>query len=216
MRVQYDQQLQMLNRAMITMGSLCESAIAKSSQALLLGDLALADQATEISAEISQKEREIENMCLKLLLQQQPVARDLRVVSSALKMVTDMERIGHQSADIAEIIRVAKLSPQEETQDIHDMAQATIQMVTNAIDAFVHQDVAGAKAVMAYDDVVDGYFDKIKKNIIRHLQNPELEAEYAVDLLMIAKYFERIGDHAVNIAGWVCFSISGSREEWEG
>lgn len=212
MRNKFDQQLLDLNKSMITMGSLCESAIAQSSKALLRGDMSLARQVHDLSAQIDQKEREIESMCLKLLLRQQPVARDLRVVSSALKMVTDMERVGHQSADIAEIIQVAKLEPREDTVDIHDMAQATIKMVTDSIDAFVRQDVELARSVIDYDDVVDGYFDRIKHNGIQRLRDPELEAEYVVDLLMIAKYFERIGDHAVNIAKWVLFSITGKRE----
>lgn len=213
MRNKFDQQLLQLNKSMITMGSLCENAIAQSAKALLEGDMVLAQQVQELSARIEQKEREIESMCLKLLLRQQPVAKDLRVVSSALKMVTDMERVGHQSADIVEIIQVAKLDPKEDMADIHDMSQATIKMVTDAIDAFVRQDVELAKAVIAYDDVVDGYFDKVKRDLIQRLRDPELEAEYAMDLMMIAKYFERIGDHAVNIAKWVLFSITGKRDE---
>lgn len=213
MRSKFDQQLMQLNKAMITMGALCENAIGLSSKALLQGDLNLARQVPELSSQIDQKEREIEGMCLKLLLQQQPVARDLRVISSALKMVTDMERVGHQSADIAEILLVANLTPREDAVDIHDMAQETIKMVTDAISAFVRQDVTLARQVIAYDDVVDGYFDRVKKNLIQRLRDPALEAEYAMDLLMIAKYFERIGDHAVNIAQWVLFSITGSREE---
>lgn len=212
MRGKFDQQLFQLNKELITMGSLCESAIAMSAKALLEGDREKAEQVPELSGQIDQKERQIEGLCMKLLLQQQPVARDLRVISSALKMVTDMERIGHQSADIAEIILVARLQAWEDAQDIHDMALSTIKMVTDAIDAFVRQDVALAHAVVDYDDVVDGYFDKVKENLIRRLRAPEMEAEYAMDLLMIAKYFERIGDHAVNIAGWVQFSITGSKE----
>lgn len=212
MRSKFDQQLIKLNKEMITMGSLCENAIAMSAKALLEGDWDMARKVEELSAQIDQKEREIETLCLKLLLQQQPVAKDLRVVSSALKMVTDMERVGHQSADIAEIILVARLEAKEETRDIHDMALSTIKMVTDAIEAFVRQDVELAHAVIAYDDVVDGYFNKVKENLIQRLRSPEMEAEYAMDLLMIAKYFERIGDHAVNIAGWVQFSITGSKE----
>ena len=212
MRSKFDQQLIKLNKEMITMGSLCENAIAMSAKALLEGDWDMARKVEELSAQFDQKEREIETLCLKLLLQHQPVAKDLRVVSSALKMVTDMERVGHQSADIAEIILVARLEAKEETQDIHDMSLATIKMVTDAIEAFVRQDVELAHAVIAYDDVVDGYFNKVKENLIQRLRSPEMEAEYAMDLLMIAKYFERIGDHAVNIAGWVQFSITGSKE----
>ena len=213
MRNRYDQQLHLLKKEMISIGALCETAIARSAQALLTGDWALAGQVTELSGEISAKEREIEGMCLKILLQQQPVARDLRMVSSALKMVTDMERIGHQSADIADIIQVAKLKPREDIRDLSDMAQAAISMVTEAIDAFVGQDEKKAREVVAYDDVVDDYFSRIRKKFILSIRDPQHDAEYAMDLLMIAKYFERIGDHAVNIAGWVIFSITGSREE---
>ena len=213
MRNRYDQQLHLLKKEMISIGALCETAIARSAQALLTGDWALAGQVTELSGEISAKEREIEGMCLKILLQQQPVARDLRMVSSALKMVTDMERIGHQSADIADIIQVAKLKPREDIRDLSVMARAAIFMVTEAIDAFVGQDEKKAREVAAYDDVVDDYFSSIRKKLILSIRDPQHDAEYAMDLLMIAKYFERIGDHAVNIAGWVIFSITGSREE---
>ena len=213
MRSKFDQQLLQLNREMITMGSLCETAIAASAKALMEGDITIAASVPEIAAQIAEKEREIETMCLKLLLQQQPVARDLRVISSALKMVTDMERVGHQSADIAEIITMAHITASRDTLNIHDMALATIKMVTQSIDAFVRKDVSIARSVIAYDDVVDRYFDEIKATLIRLFSQPETDGEYALDLLMIAKYFERIGDHAVNIAKWVLFSITGSREE---
>ena len=202
----------MTQRELITMGSYCERAIGTATKALLQGDRVMAGTVAEVAAQIDEKEREIEGMCLKLLLQQQPVARDLRVVSSALKMVTDMDRIGHQSADIAEIVTMANISAGHDTLSIHDMADATIKMVTDSIDAFVRKDVEIARAVIDYDDVVDGYFDKIKASLIRQFSQPETDGEYAMDLLMIAKYFERIGDHAVNIAQWVLFSITGSRE----
>lgn len=211
MRSKFDEQLMSLNRELITMGSLCETAIATSAKALLQGDIPMAGKVPEIADQIEQKERDIEGMCLKLLLQQQPVARDLRVVSSALKMITDMERIGHQSADIAEIVTMANISASDETLNIHDMAVATIKMVTDSIDAFVRKDIKIAKAVVDYDDVVDGYFDEVKATLIRKFSQPEADGEYALDLLMIAKYFERIGDHAVNVAKWVQFSITGSR-----
>ena len=201
----------MTQRELITMGSYCERAIGTATKALLQGDRVMAGTVAEVAAQIDEKEREIEGMCLKLLLQQ-PVARDLRVVSSALKMVTDMERIGHQSADIAEIVTMANISAGHDTLSIHDMADATIKMVTDSIDAFARKDVEIARAVIDYDDVVDGYFDKIKASLIRQFSQPETDGEYAMDLLMIAKYFERIGDHAVNIAQWVLFSITGSRE----
>ena len=213
MRSKFDEQLDTLNRELITMGALCENAIAKSAKALTERDVSLAGTVPDLSAQIDQKERQIEGLCLKLLLQQQqPVATDLRVISAALKMVTDMERIGDNSGDIAEIITVANLSPADEAEDISAMARAVIKMVTDSVDAFVAQDVAAAQAVIAYDDVVDGYFSKVKKLLIQRVRSAETDAEQALDLLMIGKYLERIGDHAVNIAKWVVFSITGDRE----
>ena len=212
MRSKFDEQLSTLNRELITMGALCENAIAKSAKALAERDLALARSVPDLSVQIDEKERQIEGLCLKLLLQQQPVATDLRVISAALKMVTDMERIGDNSGDIAEIITVANLSPADEAEDISAMARAVIKMVTDSVDAFVAQDVAAAQAVIAYDDVVDGYFSKVKRLLIQRVRSAETDAEQALDLLMIVKYLERIGDHAVNIAKWVVFSITGDRE----
>ena len=212
MRSKFDEQLDTLNRELITMGALCENAIAKSAKALTERDVSLAGTVPDLSAQIDQKERQIEGLCLKLLLQQQPVATDLRVISAALKMVTDMERIGDNSGDIAEIITVAELTAADETEDISAMARAVIKMVTDSVDAFVAQDVAAAQAVIAYDDVVDGYFTKVKKLLIQRVRSAETDAEQALDLLMIVKYLERIGDHAVNIAKWVVFSITGDRE----
>lgn len=213
MRSKYDEQLELLNKELITMGALCENAIANSAKALVDRDMAMAEAVRELAVRIDYKEREIEAMCMKLLLQQQPVATDLRVVSSALKMVTDMERVGKQSADIAEIITMEYIKATDNTQDIYDMSVAVIRMVTDSIDAFVKKDVGIAKAVIAYDDVVDGFFNKVKKLLIDSFGKPETDSECAIDLLMIAKYLERIGDHAVNIANWVIFSITGSREE---
>ena len=212
MRSKFDEQLSTLNRELITMGALCENAIAKSAKALAERDLALARSVPDLSVQIDEKERQIEGLCLKLLLQQQPVATDLRVISAALKMVTDMERIGDNSGDIAEIITVAELTAADETEDISSMARAVIKMVTDSLDAFVAQDVAAAQAVIAYDDVVDGYFSKVKRLLIQRVRSAETDAEQALDLLMIVKYLERIGDHAVNIAKWVVFSITGDRE----
>ena len=212
MRARYDEQLSLLNRELITMGALCENAIANSAKALVDGNLSMAESVPELAARIDEKEREIEAMCLKLLLQQQPVATDLRMISSALKMITDMERIGKQSADIAEIVTLANIKETDDTGDIHDMAVAAIKMVTDSIDAFVKRDAALAREVIDYDDVVDGFFNKIKRMIIVHFSSPDSDSEYAIDLLMIAKYLERIGDHAVNIATWVLFSITGNKE----
>ncbi len=211
MRSKFDEQLLQLNTEIIKLGALCENIIAMSAKALLEGDESLAAEVTELSGKIERKERDIEEMCLRLLLQQQPVAGDLRVISSALKMVTDMERIGHQSADIADILTSAHISPPDDSLPIHDMAQAAIKMVTGSVDAFVKKDVAAAREVISYDDVVDAGFDRVKNALIEMFSKPETDGEYAIDLLMIAKYFERIGDHAVNIAGWVLFSITGDR-----
>ena len=212
MRLRFDEQLSRLNKELITMGALCEKAIADSAKALVDGELHMAEAVPELAARIDQKEREIESMCLKLLLQQQPVATDLRVISSALKMITDMERIGKQSADIAEIVTMANIKNTDDTDDIHNMAIAASKMVTDSIDAFVKKDADAAKAVIDYDDVVDGFFDKIKRMIVVYFSKPDADSEYAIDLLMIAKYLERIGDHAVNIANWVLFSITGIKE----
>lgn len=212
MRLQFDEQLDLLNRELITMGALCENAIALSAKALVEGTPALAGDVCDLSAQIDNKEREIESMCLKLLLQRQPVAKDLRVVSSALKMVTDMARIGDQSADIAEIIRLANIRATEDMQIIQDMSIAVIKMVTDSIDAFVKKDGQMARAVIDYDDVVDDFFNQVKKILADLFSQPEADGEYAIDLLMIAKYFERIGDHAVNVAKWVLFSLTGKKE----
>ncbi len=212
MRSKFDEQLELLHRELIEMGALCENAIAMAAKALAEGNTRIAVKVPELSAEIDQKERDIEAMCMKLLLQQQPVAKDLRVISSALKMVTDMERIGDNSGDIAEIVTMANISASDNTAHIQDMARATIKMVTDSIDAFVKRDVNLAKEVVAYDDVVDGYFDEIKTNLIARLGNPKADGEKVLDLLMIAKYFERMGDHAAEIAKWVLFSITGNKE----
>lgn len=212
MRLQFDEQLDLLNRELITMGALCENAIALSAKALVEGTPALAGDVCDLSAQIDNKEREIESMCLKLLLQRQPVAKDLRMVSSALKMVTDMARIGDQSADIAEIIRLANIRATDDMQIIHDMSLAVIKMVTDSIDAFVKKDGLMARAVIEYDDVVDAFFNQVKQILVDLFSQPEADGEYAIDLLLIAKYFERIGDHAVNVARWVLFSLTGKKE----
>jgi phosphate transport system protein len=211
MRNKFDEQLELLHSELITMGKLCESAILRASQALLEGNLSLASKAISTEDEINEKEREIERLCLKLLLQQQPVAKDLRQISSALKMITDMERIGDQAADICEIIQVAKFQHiSHSIQHIEDMAKATIKMVCESIEAFVRKDEKLVDAVIQYDDVVDELFDKVREEIISMIYEDRNNGEQALDLLMIAKYFERIGDHAVNIAEWVDFSITGT------
>lgn len=212
MRSKFDEQLELLHKELIEMGALCENAIAKAAKALAEGNIKIADKVPELSAEIDRKERDIETMCMKLLLQQQPVAKDLRTISSALKMVTDMERIGDNSGDIAEIVTMANISASDNTDHIQNMAIATIKMVTDSIDAFVKRDVALANAVIAYDDVVDGFFDEIKADLIKQFGSPESNGEKVLDLLMIAKYFERMGDHAAEIAKWVLFSITGNKK----
>lgn len=209
MRNRFNEQLALLNRELINMGALCEEVIAMASKALTQGDAALAQKVAPLEGEIEQIERTIEAMCLKLLLQQQPVARDLRQISAALKMITDMGRIGCQAEDICEIMVYLNGRTGGDCAPISEMAQATIKMVTKSVDAFVKRDMALAKSVIAYDDVVDALFDKVKTSLISMIAKNPQDGEYALDLLMIAKYFERIGDHAVNIAQWVLFSVTG-------
>lgn len=209
MRSRFDEQLMLLNKKMIEMGAECENIISLAVNALLEGDVSGAKRAKEQGHSIDQLEREIESVCLKLLLQQQPVAKDLRVISAALKMITDMERIGDQAEDIAEIIGFLNGRTGQECHDIRLMAEATIKMVTDSIDAYVKQDLELAKSVSDYDDVVDDAFYRVKQTLIKMITENTADGEYALDLLMIAKYFERIGDHAVNIAEWVEFSVTG-------
>lgn len=209
MRSQFDKQLEQLNTKMIEMGAECENIIALSAKALLDVDTQKALMAKNQGHKIDQMEREIESICLKLLLQQQPVAKDLRIVSAALKMITDMERIGDQAEDIAEIIITLNGRTGEECHGIRKMAEATIKMVTDSIDAYVRKDLKLSKSIRAYDDVVDKDFAEIKHTLIKMIAENTADGEYALDLLMIAKYFERIGDHAVNIAEWVEFSVTG-------
>ena len=213
MRERFEQQLQLLNQALTKMGSLCEQIITLAAQALTDWDENLAKKVAEVDSEIDKMERSIEGTCLRLLLQQQPVATDLRVISAALKMITDMERIGDQAEDIAEIITFLKGRAAAESVQIREMARETITMVTGSVDAYVRQDLELAQAVLNHDDIVDAYFDRVKKNLIDMIaKNPE-DGEFALDLLMIAKYFERIGDHATNIAEWVVFSVTGVHKD---
>ena len=212
MRSRFDMQLEQLKLEMTSMGMLCENAIAKASHALLNCDVKAAGELPELLNQVTQKERDIEAICLLLLLQQQPVARDLRTVSAALKMVTDAQRIGTQSGDIAEIVAMGYIREIPEGLPIREMATAVIHMVTDSIDSFVKQDGKLSRNVIEYDDVVDDYFNSIKHSLVQRLKTQEGSSEAMVDLLMIAKYFERIGDHAVNIAKWVLFSLTGSLE----
>ena len=210
MRNRFDRQMEELHTALIEMGALCEHVIGESFQALMSGDMEAASKIIGQDAAIDLKEREIETLCLKLLLQQQPVASDLRKVSAALKMITDMERIGDQASDIAEIVRTAgDLRAPAQTVQIGEMAQAASKMVTASIDAYVKQDLAIAQQVIADDDDVDRLFDLIRDELAHGIGKGVASVEQTMDILMIAKYFERIGDHATNIAEWVEFSITG-------
>lgn len=208
MRDRFNEQLEQLNVELIKMGALCEEAISAATKALLDGDDALRESAAAAEREIDQKERDIENLCMKLLLQQQPVARDLRTISSALKMISDMERIGDQAADIAEITRDIADNSIKDLVPIGDMARATIKMVTDSVDSFVRKDLGLAEAVISSDDVVDDLFLQVREELIRRIGMGD-SGEVCIDLLMIAKYLERIGDHAVNIAEWVEYSLTG-------
>lgn len=219
MRIRFEEQLRRLNVELITMGALCEDAISAAIKGLLADDEPLLQKVFAADHDIDRKERDIESLCMRLLLQQQPVARDLRVISSALKMISDMERIGDQAADIAEITKYIQNHRNEHLKSrlhIHAMAAAAVKMVTDSIDSFVKKDLALARSIMAYDDVVDKLFDEVKQELIELISEKSADGELCVDFLMIAKYLERIGDHAVNIAEWVEFSITGRHlsEEW--
>lgn len=215
MRNRFDEQLELLNVELIRMGALCEDVISYASRTLM-GEGDFSKDVYKTDREIDQKERDIENLCMRLLLQQQPVARDLRQVSSALKMISDMERIGDQASDIVEICEYIGDLEAESRLHIRDMAAATMKMVTESIDSYVKKDLNIAKDVIAYDDVVDELFDKVKQELIGMLGQGDVDknkGEFCIDMLMIAKYFERIGDHATNIAEWVEFSITGAHAE---
>ncbi len=210
MRNRFDRQLEELNNGLIHMGSLIEQAIEAAVDGLVQRDVEKAEKAMEYEEEINHAEREIESLCLKLLLQQQPVASDLRLISAALKMITDMERIGDHATDISELTMfLAKQPHRINMGHIQQMAKETIVMVIQSLEAFVNKDMEQAKAVIARDDVVDDLFFTVKKEILVLLRENVEYGEQAEDLLMAAKYLERIGDHAVNIAEWVIFSITG-------
>lgn len=208
MRNRFDEQLEQLHVEMIQMGALCEDAISAAAEALLKGDSALAETAQEAEREIDQKEREVENRCLKLLLQQQPVAKDLREISAALKMISDLERIGDQAADIADLVPYIKL-PNGDCLHIAEMARAVIGMVTDSVESFVRRDLELARSVCQADDEVDELFNRVKRELITFLRQSPDAGEEGLDILMVAKYLERIGDHATNVAEWVEYSITG-------
>ncbi len=211
MRIQYTEELNHLNQQMIEMGALCENAITHTGDSLLHGNHEEAKSVHSIHEEILQKEKSIEALCLRLLLQQQPMARDLRQISAALKMITDMKRIGEVASDTADIILYMQRFHRME--DIEDLCQKAVMMVHQVIESFVRQDLTEAGSVIAYDDIVDALFVKVKQDLVQAIQkNPQYADDY-VDLLMIAKYFEKIGDHAVNISKWVVYSITGELKE---
>ncbi len=210
MRNRFEEQLNNLNNELIIMGALCEEAISSAEKLLINNDIKMKENVIEADKQIDQKERTIETLCMKLLMQQQPVASDLRVISSALKMISDMERIGDQASDIAEISEYVTSSGMQSEIHIADMAKAAIKMVTESVDSFVKKDVELAYKVIEHDDIVDDLFDKVKTELINAVQEKAVNAEALIDLLMIAKYFERIGDHAENIAEWVIYSITGN------
>lgn len=213
MRNRFDEQLSQLNTELITMGALCEEAISGAAKYLIDNDSALKEKVIDTDKQIDRKERDIENLCLRLILHQQPVATDLRLISAALKMISDMERIGDQASDIAEIVKFVNKTNLRENVHIGDMARATIKMVTDSIDSFVKHDMDIAQNVILHDDTVDNLFLKIKGELISAIKDGTGDAEALIDLLMIAKYFERIGDHAENIAEWVIYSITGKHAE---
>ncbi len=217
MRNRFDRQLEELNDELIEMGSLIEKAIEMGISALVKQDVEKAKQAIEFDNEIDRQEKTIESLCMKLLLQQQPVAKDLRLISAALKMITDMERIGDHAADISEMT-IQMAGSTYEKNDINidlikEMAKETTNMVIKSVDAFVNKDLELARYVIGRDDIVDDFFDQFKKQLINIINANVKNGEQATDMLMVAKYFERIGDHATNIAEWVIYSITGEHED---
>ena len=209
MRNKFDEQLQRLHVELIQMGAVCEDAISAAAEALLKGDESLVPAALEAERDLDRREREVENLCLKLLLQQQPVARDLREISAALKMISDLERIGDQAADIAELVSYVRVPDGSGVLHIADMTRAVIGMVTDSVDSFVKRDLDLARAVCAADDQVDALFDQVKRELIDMISSDAAWGQQGLDLLMVAKYLERIGDHATNVAEWVEYSITG-------
>ena len=209
MRNLYQEQLWNLNQELIQMGAACEEIIDLAAKSLTDYSPELEEKTKQVGAVIDESERTIENICLKLLLRQQPVASDLRQISAAMKMITDMERIGDQAEDIAEIIGFLQGRSGEECAFVGHMARSAISMATGSVDAYVRRDTALAREIIARDDVVDEDFRKVKAELIDWIARRPDDGEYALDLLMIAKYFERIGDHATNIAEWVVFAVTG-------
>jgi phosphate transport system regulatory protein PhoU len=213
MREKYNAMLKALHDEMLTMGAMCEEAITTAIKALIGNDLSLIERVFAVDSGIDKKERDIEAMCLKLLLQQQPVASDLREISSALKMISDMERIGDQASDIAEITEYLIGHTERCEDDIRKMSAEATKMVIDSIDSFVRRDLELARSVIKYDDIVDNWFARIKTDLIGIIAEDYTHGEYYLDILMVAKYLERIADHATNIAEWVEYSITGLRSK---
>ena len=215
MRTRFDQQLEELHRELIRMGSLCEQAIALSAKLIMQEEGVTAEAVYATDEQIDRKEQEIESLCLRLLLQQQPVARDLRTISAAMKMISDMERIGDQAADLAELAPYLSGTDLPNRVPMGQMALAAVKMVTDSVEAFVKNDLRLAHKVMQEDDQVDVLFNQVRQELTELIFRKDTDARAALDLLMAAKYFERIGDHAVNIAEWVEYSITGEHESNE-
>ena len=214
MRNKFDMQLDLLYEQLTHMGELCEVAINRGTEALKKGDLKQAAEVIRADEEIDQMEKDVERLCLKLLLQQQPVARDLRQISAALKMITDMERIGDQASDIAEIIISENKSEATDIQTIGQMSESVAKMVRDSVNAYVEKDLELSRQVMEADDAVDRLFEENKQELINFISdNKGVQGKKAIDLIMVAKYLERIGDHATNIAEWVEFSITGIHKD---
>lgn len=212
MRSKFDEQLHLLNQEMMQMGSMIEDSIQKAINALIDQNVELAKKIMDNDTQIDHEQKKIENLCFNLLMQQQPVAKDLRVISAAMKMVTDMERIGDHAADISEMtILMSKTKYIPNLEHINRMASETVQMLIRSIEAYVEKDMKKAVEVIASDDVVDDLFDKNKAELIEQIQREPQSAESAADMLMVAKYFERIGDHATNIAEWVIFALDDKK-----
>ncbi|MBR6585390.1 MAG: phosphate signaling complex protein PhoU [Firmicutes bacterium] len=212
-RNRFDQQLENLNNELVTMGALCEDAITSAIRALFEKNMEMAAKARETERQIDQMEKDIESMCMRLLLQQHPVARDLRVISSALKMISDMERIGDQAADIAEISKYLMETEIPDAIHLRRMSDYAAGMVTRSINSFVNQDLDMARQVILDDDEVDSDFELIRENLIQAVRERTVDGEFLLDVLMIAKYIERVGDHATNLAEWVVYSITGAHPE---
>ena len=213
MRSRYDEELKNLHGALIDMGAMIESAISGAITALENRDIQKAKDIIAYDEEIDAQERLIEEMCMKLLLRQQPVARDLRMISTALKLITDMERIGDHAADISELAIMLRDLPQMNSNSLREMAVQTSTMLISSVEAYVEQDEEKSRAVIRQDDVVDDLFVTVKREMIEAIRQDSDFSEAAADLLMAAKYFERIGDHATNIAEWTVYAFTGRHED---